>query len=343
MSSDHTFSPRSNLPLVRASVAAPVIAALRTVNVEPAFVLDPLKLNEAQMMDRQRFLPHDVIYQVFQSVSEATAPDFCASVGQSTDLVEFLPLGNMLDEAVTLSGFFTRFIQAVSKESNATSLSLFVEGDHAYFSAKRNFHPTVSPGQTDAFLASIWISLLHRVLDFRWDPREIILRVSDPDALPKQFHGVQGIKCSAQGYSIKFPSLWLNYSLTPQALENPPDLLVLDRDLAAPMDFLAGLEGLIRGHLADPDFSVEVLAKLCGIHQETLNSRLTSYSQTASQVITRLKQQEAKKLLLQEGNSVGETAQRLGYSDPTAFSRAFRKWTGMSPGAFRESQKETNA
>lgn len=169
-----------------------MIAALRTAGVEPAFVLDPLGLNEAKIMDRQRFLLHDVIYQVVQSASEATAPDFCASVGQSTDLVQFLPLGDMLNEAVTLGDFFTRFTQAVSKESNATTQSLFVEENHAYFSAKRNFHPTVSPGQTDAFLASIWISLLHRVLDFRWDPHEIILRVSDPDALPKQFHGVLG-------------------------------------------------------------------------------------------------------------------------------------------------------
>lgn len=340
MNRNKTPISQSNLPLVRASVAGPVIAALRRVHVEPAFVLDPLDLNEAQMMDRQSFLPHDVVYQVFQSVSEATTSDFCASVGQSTDLVKFLPLGDMLAEALTLGDFFTRFTQVVSKESNAVTQSLFVEDEFAYFSAKRNFRPTVSPGQTDAFLASIWISLLHRVLDFRWDPHEIILRVSDPDALPKQFHGVQAIKCRPQGYSFRFPSSWLSYRLTPQLLENPPDLSVLDQDLAAPMDFLAGLEGLIRGHLADPEFSVEALAKLCGIHPETLNTRLKKYDETASQVISRLKFEEAKKMLQPGGNSVSETAVRLGYSDPTAFSRAFRKMSGVAPAAFRKALKE---
>ncbi|WP_299425120.1 AraC family transcriptional regulator [uncultured Shimia sp.] len=340
MTTDHTFNPGSKLPLVRASVAAPVIAALQTVNVEPAFVLDPLGLNEAQMMDPQSFLPHDVIYQVFQAVSEATNPNFCASVGQNTDLVQFIPLGDMLTEALTLGGFFTRFTQAVSRESNATTQSLLVEESHAYFSARRSFCPTVSPGQADAFLASIWISLLHRVLDFRWDPHEIILRVSDPDALPKQFHGVKPIKCSPQGYSIRFPSSWLSYSLTPQVLENAPDVLAQGRDLVAPIDFLAGLEGLIGNHLATPGFGVEKLAKLCGIHPDTLNSRLTKYDQTASQVITRLKREQAEKLLRQDGHSVNNVAAGLGYSDPTAFSRAFRKWTGMSPSAFRRSQKD---
>lgn len=340
MASDHIYKPGSKLPLVRASIAGPVIAALRTVNIEPAFVLEPLGLTEAQVMDPQRFVPHDMIYQVFQSVSEATSPDFCASVGQCTDLVKFLPLGDMLAEALTLGDFFTRFTQAVSKESNAVTQSLFVEEDRAYFSAKRNFNPTVHPGQTDAFLVGIWVSLLHRVLDFRWDPHDIILRVSDPSALPKQFHGVQAIKCSTQGFSIRFPSAWLNHRLTPQVLENPPDLRVLDKELAAPMDFLAGLEGLIRGHLADPGFGVEDLANLCGIHHETLNGRLRGYDETASQVIARLKREEAEKMLQPGGRSVGETAQRLGYSDPTAFSRAFRKWTGASPAAFRKALKE---
>ncbi|WP_282022545.1 helix-turn-helix domain-containing protein [Ruegeria faecimaris] len=329
-----------SLPLVRASVAGPVVAALRSVGVEPAFVLDPLGLNEVQVMDPKNFLRHDTVYQIYQAVAEATSPDFCARVGQSVDLVKFLPLGDMLAKALTLGDFFTRFTQAVSKESNAVTQSLFVEGEHAYFSAKRNFQISVSPSQTDAFLTSIWISLLHRVLDFRWDPNQVILRVSDPDALPGQFHGVQAIKCNPQGFSIRFPSSWLNYRLRPEALENPPDYRVMDEDLAAPQDFLAGLEGLIRVHLADSGFGVDELADLCGFHQETLNNRLKPYGQTSSQVIARIKQEEAERLLAKDNKSVGETAQRLGYADPTAFSRAFRKWTGVSPAAYKKSNRK---
>ena len=128
-----------SLPLVRASVAAPVVGALRNVGIEPAFVLDPLGLNEAQIMDPLNFLPHDTIYQVYLAVAEATSPDFCAQVGQSVDLVQFLPLGDALAEALTLGDFFTRFTQVVSKESNAVTQSLFVEGENAYFSAKKEF------------------------------------------------------------------------------------------------------------------------------------------------------------------------------------------------------------
>ncbi len=340
MTGGRTKKSDKALPLVRASVAGPVVAALRKVSIEPAFVLDPLGLNEAQVMDRQNFVPHDTAYRIFQAVADATSPEFCAQVGQSVDLVRFLPLGDMLAEALTLGDFFTRFTQAVSKESNAVTQSLFVEEEHAYFSAKRNFTVSVSPAQADAFLASIWISLLHRVLDYRWDPHQIVLRVCEPDALPKQFHGVQAIECGPQGFSIRFPSNWLSYRLTQEALENPPDFRIKDNDLAAPLDFLAGLEGLIKVHLAEPGFGVDELADLCGFHRETLNNRLKPYGLTASRVIARIKQEEAESLLAEDNSSVGDTAQRLGYADPTAFSRAFRKWTGMSPAAFKRSKRE---
>ncbi|WP_170332105.1 helix-turn-helix domain-containing protein [Ruegeria arenilitoris] len=71
-----------------------------------------------------------------------------------------------------------------------------------------------------------------------------------------------------------------------------------------------------------------------------MNNRLAPYGQSASQVISGVKLEEAKKLLGPAGKSVGETALRLGYADSTAFSRAFRKWSGMSPSDFKKTVKE---
>jgi AraC-like DNA-binding protein len=39
----------------------------------------------------------------------------------------------------------------------------------------------------------------------------------------------------------------------------------------------------------------------------------------------------------EQHRTIGEITNRLGFSEPSNFSRAFRRWTGMSPAEFRES------
>lgn len=333
-------TPRSSdLPLVRATVLAPVVAALRARGLEPAEIFSELDLDEAQIIAPGSFLPHNVVYAAFLAVAEAAGDDFCATVGQTVDLSRFMPNGKTLAEAVTLGDFFTRFTQIVSKESNAVSMSLLVEDDHAYFAARRHFRPAVSPSQADGFMAGIWITLLHRVLDFRWDPRKVVLRIADPGVLPAKFHGVVAVPSDARGFSIRFPSGWLNHRLTAEVLENGPDFHHTDRDLAAPIDFLTGFEILVQSRLSDPEFSAEQAAKLAGLHLNTLNARLSEHGETVSKVIARLKRKRAEQLLGTGARSVSETAQQLGFSDPTAFSRAFRRWTGQSPMGFKRAYR----
>ncbi|WP_380053031.1 helix-turn-helix domain-containing protein [Falsihalocynthiibacter sp. SS001] len=75
--------------------------------------------------------------------------------------------------------------------------------------------------------------------------------------------------------------------------------------------------------MSEPEFGVSELANLCGTHRETQNNRLKTYGLTGSTLVAQLKLVEAEKLLAKDKRSVGETALKLGYSDPTAFSRGF--------------------
>ena len=40
-------------------------------------------------------------------------------------------------------------------------------------------------------------------------------------------------------------------------------------------------------------------------------------------------------LLSKEGRTVSDVAEQTGFSDPSAFHRSFKKWTGQSPGSYR--------
>jgi AraC-like DNA-binding protein len=76
---------------------------------------------------------------------------------------------------------------------------------------------------------------------------------------------------------------------------------------------------------------VEDVARAHGYSRQTLYRRLKAEGATFEEVLDDLRRRLALRLIREEGLPVKEAAWRLGYSDPAAFSRAFKRWTGASP------------
>lgn len=76
---------------------------------------------------------------------------------------------------------------------------------------------------------------------------------------------------------------------------------------------------------------IEDIAGALGYSRQTLYRRLKAEGATFEEVLDELRHRIALRLVRDEGLSVKEAAWRLGYSDPAAFSRAFKRWTGASP------------
>lgn len=81
--------------------------------------------------------------------------------------------------------------------------------------------------------------------------------------------------------------------------------------------------------------TVEQSAGRVGIAVRTLQRRLRQDGLTYSELVERVRHEEACRLLQGGSRSIAEIAVRLGYSDPSHFSRAFRRWQGISPRDYR--------
>ena len=77
-----------------------------------------------------------------------------------------------------------------------------------------------------------------------------------------------------------------------------------------------------------------------GMSPRSLHRRLRQEGTTLRQVLNGLRRDLAERYLRQ-GVSINETAFLLGYSEASAFHRAFRGWTGLTPAAARRSTVET--
>jgi AraC-like DNA-binding protein len=110
----------------------------------------------------------------------------------------------------------------------------------------------------------------------------------------------------------------------------------MDRHLAAlgpAASFEQGMLTLLRGMMNGTMPTLAALSRHAGMSQRTLQRRLAE-SNTSFQRLLRTVLQETSDELLARGQlSLGEIAFLLGYSEESAFSRAYRSWTGQAPGA----------
>lgn len=91
------------------------------------------------------------------------------------------------------------------------------------------------------------------------------------------------------------------------------------------------VERLLTSMLQTRDVSIGVIAGTLGLSRQTLFRRLRAEGVTFEQVLDELRHKLALNYLRVNKTSVKQTARLVGYSDPSAFSRAFKRWVGSSP------------
>jgi AraC-like DNA-binding protein len=97
------------------------------------------------------------------------------------------------------------------------------------------------------------------------------------------------------------------------------------------------VENLLLPALARGGASMDQIAGELGVSRQTLFRRLKDEGVTFREVLDELRRKMALHYLTSKKLSVKETAYRLGFSEPAAFSRAFKRWTGSSP---REARRD---
>ncbi len=147
----------------------------------------------------------------------------------------------------------------------------------------------------------------------------------------------------AEATSISFPECWLETRIETgdaalrQMLHEQIDLVDAEQTGGTPEQVRRLLRGLMMAHRG----SIEDVARLLGISTRTLARRLDE-SGTSFRVLTEEMQFEVGRQLLENtAMSVTQIAFVLGYSEVSAFSRAFRRWSGTSPLAWREGTRPT--
>jgi AraC-like DNA-binding protein len=84
--------------------------------------------------------------------------------------------------------------------------------------------------------------------------------------------------------------------------------------------------------------ALAVVAEHLHLSPGAVRSRLRQHGTSYTALVDRLRRDHAKRALRQTRIDVAELAHQLGFAHPPAFHRAFRRWFGVTPNAFRETK-----
>ncbi|KAA8960260.1 AraC family transcriptional regulator [Mycobacterium sp.] len=137
---------------------------------------------------------------------------------------------------------------------------------------------------------------------------------------------------------LHFPRAMLDEPL-PQADPHTLEICVAQCDvLMQRSEHRRGITALVRsklfrengGFAALPDVAAEL-----DMHPRTLRRRLAAESTSFRALVNEARAALAVDLLGNVGLTVEEVSQRLGYTDTSTFSHAFKRWHGVAPSAYR--------
>jgi len=99
--------------------------------------------------------------------------------------------------------------------------------------------------------------------------------------------------------------------------------------------FRSQVEQVAERLLPEGGANVDRVARELGLSRQTLYRRLKTEGVTFEQLLESTRKRLALDYLKRDKLSVKAAAYKLGFSDPAAFSRAFKRWTGSNPASSR--------
>jgi AraC-like DNA-binding protein len=109
-----------------------------------------------------------------------------------------------------------------------------------------------------------------------------------------------------------------------------------DRERSGARAMSTRVRRLLVEHLGRSVLTLDNVASALAVSRRTLTRRLAEEDGSFRQILDNVRSDFARALLQDRSLSIGDIAFFLQYSEPAAFHRSFRRWTGLTPQAFRE-------
>jgi AraC-like DNA-binding protein len=293
-----------------------------------AYVAVPKALGFARSIERREGID-DLGFLAAQRVE-------CSSLGSHC--------AGLFRNASTLHDLLRQFARLAPLENTNVRLSMRPEGDDINIGI--NLLGAVDP---EGLRFSEWvqvmvlIKLIREVQGPEWCPSEIVFksRFAPCEGVLDAFPGAQ-IRVGRDSTSIRVASALMSRPLQKRRLghqEPGPGTGTQRGGLDDVLDFPRSLMLALRAYVPETQPQVALAAEIAGTSVRTLQRRLTPFGMSYSRLVQQMRFEAATELLAKPDIRMLDVAHAVGYEDQAHFTRAFRRFAGVSPTEYRRQRE----
>lgn len=312
---------------------------LREFGVAPGPLLKTFGLSEELFHHPENTIPFQLMGRVVNACAQATGcPHFGLLIGQRGNASSLGATGFLMKNAPNVVTALNEAIINVDLHDRGATPFMEV-GDEITVLGYAIYQPGIEGADqiTDGSLAVMW-NIMRALCGPDWLPEEIRFRHDTPADVGAYRHFFQApLRFNALHNALVFKTSWLT---KPVQLADP---LLRQHFLQhiqgmrqySNQDFRDKVYQALMLLLGTQRCTIDELARHFSMHKRTMSRRLKEAGTSFRELHSEARHKTARQLLSDTKSSIEAIATLLGYSDATAFNRAFSQWEGVPPAKWR--------
>ena len=327
---------------INLGLASAVVAVLGELRTDPRPILDDAGLSHPLLKDRHYRFSATVLGKLLPLCVERThCPHFALLVGAKVTLSALGELGPLMKVSETF-GDALRVLETYRRlHSSGAVLQLARAGDQVVLSYLPYEGEAGAGLIAECALASLTY-VLRELGGPDWALTDVLIpRRAPADQGPYRSFFRSWVRFDQEAAALIFPAKLLSMRLVGsdaelrRALEHNLQI----GETKVPPELVEDLRQMLRTEMSKGRCSADDMARHLGLHKRTLHRHLKAAGTGFRTVADGVRFDVARQLVADTDIPLAQISAALDFSEPAAFTRAFQRWSGISPSELRSQQK----
>jgi AraC-like DNA-binding protein len=280
------------------------------------------------------------MHDLWQSVVVTTGRHCLGlEVAAHVQVDHFATFGRVIATIATMGDATTRGVRLFRLISETHRFSAILDGDRAKL-VLETLHSGKVHSEAVEYLLGAPVAIARRLTGGAGAPQEVRFKHEAP---PNPAYAVEYFGCPVRYGSIENALVFDTSALLVPVKGYDPSLCAdlqreaeaLLADRSEPDVFRRDVAAAISQEIGDGHATIERVAARLGMHPKALGRSLHAQGTSYRELLDEVRLHLARRYLEKRELGVTEIAYRLGYSEKSAFNRAFKRWTGEPPDRYR--------